>query len=178
MPGGHATKPGDVVTAMNGVTIEILNTDAEGRLVLADGICYARELGAKRLIDVATLTGAISIVLGSQAYGLFANDEEWLRQVQGAIDATGERAWALPMWKEYDEQIKSDVADIKNTGGREAGSITAAKFIEHFVEGVPWVHMDIAGVDNLSKDRGWQSKGASGLAVRPLIELAEQLAER
>jgi leucyl aminopeptidase len=177
MPGGSATKPGDVVTAMNGRTIEVINTDAEGRLVLADGLCYARELGATRLVDVATLTGAISIALGDQAYGLFSNNEAWLSQVHDAVTATGERAWALPMWKEYDDQIKSDVADIKNTGGRNAGSITAAKFIEHFVEDVPWVHMDIAGVDNLPKDRGWLVKGVSGLSVRPLIHLAEELAE-
>ena len=172
MPGGNASRPGDVVAAMNGVTIEILNTDAEGRLVLADGLCYARELGARHLVDVATLTGAIGIALGEQCYGLMTNDDALARRVEAAAEAAGERSWRLPTFKEYGEQLKSDVADVKNVGGRPAGSITAAKFLERFVDRTPWVHLDIAGVDMASKDNGWITKGASGQAVRALVNLA------
>ena len=172
MPGGNASRPGDVVAAMNGVTIEILNTDAEGRLVLADGLCYARELGARHLVDVATLTGAIGIALGEQCYGLMTNDDALARRVEAAAEAAGERSWRLPTFKEYGEQLKSDVADVKNVGGRPAGSITAAKFLERFVDKTPWVHLDIAGVDMASKDNGWITKGASGQAVRALVNLA------
>jgi len=172
MPGGNATRPGDVVSAMNGTTIEILNTDAEGRLVLADGLCYARELGARHLVDVATLTGAISIALGDQCYGLMTNDDGLAKRVEAAAEASGERAWRLPMFKEYGEQLKSNVSVIKNIGGRPAGSITAAKFLEHFVDDKPWVHLDIAGVDMASKDKGWVTKGASGQVVRALVNLA------
>jgi len=175
MPSGAATKPGDVVTAMNGKTIEILNTDAEGRLVLADAVCYARELGARRIVDVATLTGAISVALGDSCYGIFANNDELAEQVAAAAAAAGEKTWRLPMFKEYEEQIKGSVAEIKNTGGRNAGSITAAKFIEAFVDDVPWVHLDIAGVDMMDKDDGWVSKGASGYSVRALVNLAVEM---
>lgn len=172
MPGGNASRPGDVVAAMNGTTIEILNTDAEGRLVLADGLCHARELGARHLVDVATLTGAIGIALGEQCYGLMTNDDALARKVEAAAEAAGERSWRLPTFREYAEQLKSDVADIKNVGGRPAGSITAAKFLERFVDETPWVHLDIAGVDMAAKDRGWITKGASGQAVRALVNLA------
>lgn len=172
MPGGNASRPGDVVAAMNGTTIEILNTDAEGRLVLADGLCHARELGARHLVDVATLTGAIGIALGEQCYGLMTNDDALARKVEAAAEAAGERSWRLPTFREYGEQLKSDVADIKNVGGRPAGSITAAKFLERFVDETPWVHLDIAGVDMASKDKGWITKGASGQAVRALVNLA------
>ena len=126
MPGGNATRPGDVVSAMNGKTIEILNTDAEGRLVLADGLCYARELGARHLVDVATLTGAISVALGDQCYGLMTNDDALATRFEAAAEAAGERSWRLPMFKEYGEQLKSNVSVVKNIGGRPAGSITAA----------------------------------------------------
>ena len=177
MPGGNASRPGDVVSAMNGTTIEILNTDAEGRLVLADGLCYARELGARHLVDVATLTGAISIALGEQAYGLMTNNDELATRVEAAAEAAGERTWRLPMFKEYGEQIKSSVGEIKNTGGRAAGSITAAKFLERFVDKTPWVHLDIAGVDMASENKGWITKGASGQAVRALINLAMAFGE-
>ena len=175
MPGGAATKPGDVVTAMNGTTIEVLNTDAEGRLVLADAVCYARELGARRIVDVATLTGAISVALGDSCYGVFSNDDELADQVATAAAAAGEQTWRMPMFKEYGEQIKGSVAEIKNTGGRNAGSITAAKFIEAFVDDVPWAHLDIAGVDVMSKNNGWISKGASGYSVRTLVNLALEI---
>ncbi|GAB4323132.1 MAG: leucyl aminopeptidase [Dehalococcoidia bacterium] len=177
MPSGKATKPGDVVTAMNGVTIEVINTDAEGRLVLADAICYARELGAKRIVDVATLTGAISVALGDACIGLMTNNDALAGILEAAMSEAGERAWKLPMFKEYAEQIKSSVADIKNTGGRNAGSITAAKFLERFVGDTPWVHLDIAGVDMAEKTKGWVTKGASGYGVRPLVNLALALEE-
>jgi leucyl aminopeptidase len=177
MPGGAATKPGDVVTAMNGKTIEVLNTDAEGRLVLADAVCYARELGARRIVDVATLTGAISVALGDSCYGIFSNNDELAGQVAAAAAAAGEKTWRLPMFKEYAEQIKGTVAEIKNTGGRNAGSITAAKFIEAFVDDVPWVHLDIAGVDVMEKYDGWVAKGASGYSVRALVNLAVGMTE-
>lgn len=172
MPGGNATRPGDVVSAMNGKTIEILNTDAEGRLVLADGLCYARELGARHLVDVATLTGAVSVALGDQCYGLMTNNDGLATRFEAAAEAAGERSWRLPMFKEYGEQLKSNVSVVKNIGGRQAGSITAAKFLEHFVDEKPWVHLDIAGVDMASKDKGWITKGASGQVVRALVNLA------
>ena len=172
MPGSNASRPGDVVAAMNGTTIEILNTDAEGRLVLADGLCYARELGARHIVDVATLTGAIGVALGEQAYGLMTNDDILARKVEAAATAAGERSWRLPMFKEYGDQIKSSVGEIKNTGGRQAGSITAAKFLERFVDKTPWVHLDIAGVDMASSNKGWITKGASGQGVRALVNLA------
>ena len=171
MPGGNATKPGDVVTAMDGTTIEILNTDAEGRLVLADGICYAKELGARNIVDIATLTGAISIALGDQCYGMMGNNTDLIAKISDAASESGERVWELPMFEEYGEQIKSDVSDVKNVGGRPAGSITAAKFLEKFVGETPWVHLDIAGVDMATKNNGWVTKGASGQAVRTLINL-------
>lgn len=179
MPGGAASKPGDVVTAMNGKTIEILNTDAEGRLVLADAVCWARELGARRVVDIATLTGAVTTALGDVCYGIMTNNGDLAAAVEAAAAAAGEKTWRLPMFKEYDELVKSDVADIKNTGtgNRGAGTIVGAKFIEHFVGDTPWVHMDIAGVDIGDKDRGWVAKGATGYGVRSLINLALELAE-
>ncbi len=179
MPGGAASKPGDVVTAMNGKTIEILNTDAEGRLVLADAVCWARELGAIRVVDIATLTGAVTTALGDVCYGIMTNNGDLAAAIEAAAAAAGEKTWRLPMFKEYDELVKSDVADIKNTGtgNRGAGTIVGAKFIEHFVGDTPWVHMDIAGVDIGDKDRGWVAKGATGYGVRSLINLALELAE-
>ncbi len=172
MPGGSATKPGDVVTAMNGRTIEVINTDAEGRLVLADAICYAKELGARQVVDVATLTGAVSQALGDVAYGLMTNNDELAKKVEAAAATAGEKTWRLPMFKEYDEYIKSDVADQINTSKRGAGTIAGAKFLEPFAGDTPWVHLDIAGVDMMSADKGWVSKGASGYSVRALINLA------
>ena len=178
MPGGNATKPGDVVTAMNGRTIEILNTDAEGRLVLADALCYAVELGAKHIVDVATLTGAVTTALGDVCYAVMTNNDAFASRFESAAKAVGERTWRLPMFKEYDEFIKSDVADQRNTGGtRGAGTIAAAKFLEPFVGETPWVHLDIAGVDNMPSDKGWVAKGASGMSVRAMIDLAVQMAQ-
>jgi leucyl aminopeptidase len=173
MPGGNATRPGDVVSAMNGRTIEIINTDAEGRLVLADGLCYAIELGASHIVDVATLTGAVTTALGDVCYAVLTNNDTFASKFEAAAKVVGEKTWRLPMFKEYDEFIKSDVADQKNTGGnRGAGTIAGAKFLEPFVGDTPWVHLDIAGVDNMPSDNGWVSKGASGMSVRAMIELA------
>ena len=177
MPGGNATKPGDVVTAMNGVTVEVINTDAEGRLVLADALCWARELGAARLVDVATLTGAATTSFGDVCYGIMTNNDELATRVEAAATAAGEKTWRLPMFKEYDEYIKSDTADIKNTTSKGAGTIAGAKFLERFVADTPWVHLDIANVDMASADKGWVSKGATGYSVRALINLALGLAE-
>jgi leucyl aminopeptidase len=177
MPGGSATKPGDVLKAMNGKTIEVINTDAEGRLVLADALCYAREQGAEAIVDVATLTGAISVALGNVAMGAMTNDDELYGRVQEAASLAGEKVWQLPMYDEYKDQIKSDVADMKNTGGRNAGSITAAFLLKEFVEDTPWVHLDMAGVDNYDKEKGAIVKGASGIPVRTLVHLAEGMAE-
>lgn len=178
MPGGNATKPGDMVTAMNGRTIEIINTDAEGRLVLADALCWAKELGATHILDVATLTGAVTTALGDVAYGLMTNNEAFCGQFESAAAAAGEKTWRLPMFKEYDELIKSDVADCKNTGtgNRGAGTIVGAKFLEPFVGDTPWVHLDIAGVDNMPADKGWVAKGASGYSVRAMVNLALSMA--
>jgi leucyl aminopeptidase len=174
MPGGGASKPGDVVSAMNGRTIEIINTDAEGRLVLADAICYAKELGAKSIVDVATLTGAVSIALGDVCFGLLTNNDGLAKKVEAAAAAAGEKTWRLPMFKEYDDLLKSDVADMKNAGSRGAGTIAGAKFLEPFAGDTPWVHLDIAGVDMAEKDKGWVTKGASGYSVRTLVNLALQ----
>lgn len=177
MPGGGASKPGDVVSAMNGRTIEIINTDAEGRLVLADALCWAVELGARHIVDVATLTGAATTIMGDAGFPIMTNDDAFCAQLEAAAAAAGEKTWRLPMWKEYDDYIKSDVADQKNTGTKGAGTIVGAKFLEPFVESTPWVHMDIACVDMLSADSGWISKGATGYSVRPMINLALALAQ-
>ena len=176
MPGGRAQRPGDVVRAMNGKTIEIDNTDAEGRLVLADAVAYARSLGLTRLVDVATLTGAVVVALGNQCSGAFGNDQSFVDQVIAAGAATGERIWQLPTYDEYKDQYKSDIADIKNTGGRGAGSITGAQIIGEFSDGAAWVHLDIAGTARSSDTTGWTTKGASGVPVRTLVRLAFDLA--
>jgi leucyl aminopeptidase len=176
MPGGNATKPGDVLRAMNGTTIEVINTDAEGRLVLADALSYAVRLELSPLIDVATLTGAITTSLGDVAMGIMGNDQALIDRVIGAGKFAGEKVWQLPMFEEYREQIRSDVADIKNSGGRKAGSITAAMFLREFVDKTPWAHIDMAGVDVYERDRGWIVKGASGMPVRTLVQTVLNLA--
>lgn len=178
MPGGSATKPGDVVRAMNGKTIEILNTDAEGRLVLADGICYARHLGLKRMVDVATLTGAIGTALGNVRMGVFGNDQGLVDQLKVTGEATGELMWQLPLDEAYKQDVRSDVADIKNTGGRGAGSITGALFMEFFAEGVRWAHLDIAAVARTDQARGHLVKGPTGIPVRTLIRLCQDMAAK
>ena len=176
MPSGTAQRPGDVVRAMNGKTIEIDNTDAEGRLVLADAMSYARSVGLNRLVDVATLTGAMSVALGDQCMGAFGNDDEFTQKVVDAGNAVGERAWPLPMFDEYKSQYSSDIADIKNTGGRGAGSITGALIIGEFNDGAPWVHLDIAGTARAQSSKGATVKGATGVPVRTLVELVCDLA--
>ena len=176
MPSGTASRPGDILRTMSGKTIEVINTDAEGRLILADALTYARQQGAPRLVDVATLTGACVVALGTIRSGAFANDEGWMAAVREASEAAGEKVWQLPMDEEYGELIKSDVAEIKNTGGRKGGAITAAKFLAHFVEKTPWVHLDIAGTFESDKEKGYRVKGGTGVAVRTLVEIGLRLA--
>jgi leucyl aminopeptidase len=176
MPSGKAQKPGDVQIAMSGKSIEIINTDAEGRLVLADGLHYAKQLGATHLIDAATLTGACVVALGGINAGVFANDEDYFNKFAAALKKSGEKMWRLPVDEEYKELIKSPIADIKNTGGRWGGAITAAMFLKEFVEDTPWIHLDIAGVAWQEEGVPWLAKGPSGIAVRSLIELVRSFA--
>jgi len=173
MPGGGAYKLGDVLTARNGVTIEVLNTDAEGRLVLADVLSYAVDQGADRLIDLATLTGACVVALGMDVTGVFANSQDWADRVLAAAGHCGENAWQLPMFDLYADLIRSDVADIKNIGGRWGGAITAAKFLQRFVGDTDWVHLDIAGPSFASSNKPDREGGATGCMVRTLVSLAE-----
>jgi leucyl aminopeptidase len=175
MPGGKATKPGDIVKAMNGKTIEVINTDAEGRLVLADGLCYAAKLGATKIIDVATLTGAVVIALGHAAAALVSNDDAFANDFLAAAKPAGERFWQLPYYDDYTAQMKSDIADLKNTGGRAAGTLTAAAFLRAFVENTPWIHLDIAGTAYLDGESAWQAKGPTAIPVRSFVALAESL---
>ncbi len=174
MPSGKAQKPGDVQIAMSGKSIEIINTDAEGRLVLADGLHYAKQLGATHLIDAATLTGACVVALGMVNAGVFANDDAFWEAFSRALQASGEKMWRLPVDDDYREQIKSDIADIKNTGGRWGGAVTAAMFLKEFVGDTPWMHLDIAGVAWMEDNKPWIAKGPSGVAVRSLAEFAQQ----
>lgn len=176
MPGGSAQRPGDVVRAMNGKTIEIINTDAEGRLVLADALCLARERGITRLVDVATLTGAMVTTLGKACTGVMGNDAALITGVIDAGKQTGEKFWELPMFDEYKELIRSDVADMKNSGGRQAGSISAAFLLKEFVDGAAWAHLDIAGTATAEKAAGYLVKGATGAPARTLAQLAVNLA--
>jgi leucyl aminopeptidase len=170
MPSGKAQKPGDVQIAMSGKAIEIINTDAEGRLVLADGLHYARTLGCTHLIDAATLTGAVVVALGMVNAGVFANDEDIYRHFTGALERSGEKFWRLPLDAEYFDMIRSNIADIMNTGGRYGGAITAAMFLKEFVEDTPWIHLDIAGAAWMEENKSWIAKGPSGVAVRSLVE--------
>jgi len=170
MPSGTAVKPGDVVRAANGKTIEIINTDAEGRLVLADVLVYAKRFNPAVAIDAATLTGAIVIGLGHNAVGVFGNDKAVIDEVLAAGAAAGEPGWPMPTWDDYKEQIKSDVADLKNTGGRAAGSITAALFLQEFVDGFPWIHLDVAGTAYSQTDLTWIPKGPTGTPVGTFVE--------
>jgi leucyl aminopeptidase len=172
MPSGRSMRPGDIVTAMNGVTIEINNTDAEGRLVLADALAYAVEQGAERLVDLATLTGAIVVAVGHTYCGYFSNDDDWMNVVDAAGQTTGELGWRFPLHPEYEELTKGRYADLQNVSdGRDAGSIYAAEFLKRFVDGRPWVHMDIAGMAYGTK-RNYVGNGASGFGVRTLVEVA------
>jgi leucyl aminopeptidase len=176
MPSGHAVKPGDIVTAMNGTTIEVNNTDAEGRLILADALCYAVEQGAERIVDLATLTGAILVALGHTYCGLFSNDDDWCDEVGAACDASGEIGWRMPLHPEYYELTKGQYADLTNASDqRVAMSSYAAEFLRQFVDGKPWVHLDIAGTA-WGLNRNYAGKGASGFGTRLLIELARAAA--
>ena len=178
MPSGTAMKPGDVQIAMSGKSIEIINTDAEGRLVLADGIAYARQLGATHLIDAATLTGACVVALGTINAGAFCNDDETYRHFTQALEVSDERFWRLPVEEEYREMIKSSIADIQNTGGsRWGGAITAAMFIKEFAEDTPWIHLDIAGVAWMDEAKPWIAKGPTGTPVRSITEWVRSYAK-
>jgi leucyl aminopeptidase len=171
MPDGKAFKPGDVVTAMSGKTIEIVNTDAEGRLVLADGLHYAKTLGCTHLINAATLTGAVAIALGKLNVGLFSNSDDATELFMAGLKASGEKYWRLPCTDDYKDQIKSPIADIQNTGiTRYGGSITAAMFLKEFVGDTPWIHLDIAACAWLDEVQPWIAKGPSGIGVRSLVE--------
>ncbi len=174
LPSGTAQKPGDVLKTLSGKTVEVINTDAEGRLVLADCLHYAKRFQPDCTIDLATLTGACVIALGGEAIGLFSRDERLAQRIAQAGEATRERVWRLPLWDEYAWLIKSDIADLKNTGGREAGASTAAKFLEDFAEGMTWAHLDIAGTAWTERDKPYVPKGAVGIGVRLLVELMEQ----
>ena len=177
MPGGNAQKPGDVVVAMDGTTIEVDNTDAEGRLVLSDAVSYGVQLGLTRIVDVATLTGAIEIALGKVTTGAFSNNSELVNQVIKAGKEAGEKIWELPTFDEYRELYKSDIADLKNVGGRQAGSITGAMFIGEFAKEVAWVHLDIASTSTSPKTSGLLTRGATGIPVRTLIYLVLALSK-
>jgi leucyl aminopeptidase len=170
MPGGSAYKPGDILKSYSGRTIEVINTDAEGRLILADALSYASNYKPTAIIDVATLTGACIVALGDDVIGMLGTDDELKGEINQAAKTTGELVWELPLWESYSELIKSDIADYKNTGGRAAGTITAAAFLSKFVGDFPWVHLDIAGPAWTAKDRTYIPKGASGVPVRLLVE--------
>jgi leucyl aminopeptidase len=172
MPSGKAQKPGDVQIAMSGKSIEIINTDAEGRLVLADGLYYARQLGCTHLIDAATLTGAVVVALGYVNAGVFANDDKMYERFTKAVSEAGEKFWRLPLDEEYKENINSNIADIVNSGGRWGGAVSAAMFLKEFAEDTPWLHLDIAGTAWMEDNKPWIAKGPSGIAVRSLIEFA------
>jgi leucyl aminopeptidase len=172
MPSGTATRPGDIVRAMNGVTIEVLNTDAEGRLVLADCLAYAQQLHPAAVVDVATLTGAIVVALGAQVAGMFANDDALASGLEAAAQRSGERVWRMPLLDAYGDMVKSDVADLKNVADSSppaAGAVFGAKFLEWFVD-YPWAHLDIAGTAWDAKDDVLQPKGATGYGVRLLVD--------
>ena len=171
MPGGKAMKPGDVLTGAGGKTVEIINTDAEGRLVLADGLWYAQKLGATHLIDVATLTGACVVALGKVVSGLFGRPDAWRDTVRAVAEAAGDRAWPLPLYDDYFDQIRSEIADMINSGGRPGGACTAAIFLNEFTNGLPWAHMDIAGTAWADEGKPYQPKGPIGVAVRTLAQL-------
>jgi leucyl aminopeptidase len=178
MPGGRALKPGDILTAMNGKTIEVLNTDAEGRLILADALSYAVDMRPGAIVDVATLTGACHVALGDFCSGAFSNDPELADIMMAAGEETGEHMWRMPMFDEYKELLKSETADIKNIGNRWGGAITAAKFLENFVDKIRWIHLDIAGTSDTEKERGYIVKGATGVPVRTLISFVQSMSKQ
>ncbi len=176
MPSGKAQKPGDVQIAMSGKSIEIINTDAEGRLVLADGLCYARQLGCTHLIDAATLTGAVVVALGHANAGVFSNDDPMYECFRQAVDEAGEKFWRLPLGEDYLEAMRSNIADLVNAGGRWGGASCAAAFLKEFAEDTPWIHLDIAGTAWMDDAKPWIAKGPSGIALRSLVEFVKGLA--
>ena len=173
MPSGKAQKPGDVQIAMSGKSIEIINTDAEGRLILADGLCYARQLGCTHLVDAATLTGAVVVALGYVNAGIFASNDQMFERFANANQQAGEKMWRLPLDDEYKEVIKSNIADMVNSGGRYGGAISAAMFLKEFAEDTPWIHLDIAGTAWMEEAKPWIAKGPSGIALRSLVEFVK-----
>jgi leucyl aminopeptidase len=175
MPSGKAFKPGDVITSMSGKTIEILNTDAEGRLVLADALTYAKQQGATVLIDAATLTGAVTVALGNITTGVFGWNKEWVKRVLDSAAAVGEKMWELPVDEDYRDLYKSMIADLANTGGRYGGAITAAMFVGEFAGDTPWVHLDIAGTRWSNEEKPYLAKGPTGNPVRTLVHLLESV---
>jgi len=176
LPGPRATKPGDIFRAMNGKTIEVINTDAEGRLILADGLCYANKLGATKIVDAATLTGACVIALGHAASAAMGNDEPFMQQFLAAAKPTGERYWQMPLYDDYSTAVRSEIADLSNSAGRAAGTLTAGAFLKAFVDKTPWIHLDVAGTAYLDNESAWQAKGPTGTPVRAFVALAETLA--
>ena len=171
MPSSTAYRPGDVVKTLGGKTIEVVNTDAEGRLLLCDALAWAKRYSPACVLDIATLTGAIVIALGHSAIGVMGTDEDLVKAVVAAGDRAGERAWPLPLWDEYRDLIKSDIADMKNSGGRPAGSISAGWFLREFADAFPWAHLDIAGTAYSDRDDPTRVKGPTGLGVRLCTEL-------
>jgi leucyl aminopeptidase len=178
LPSGTAYRPGDILTSLSGQTIEVLNTDAEGRLILADALTYAKRYEPKLVIDLATLTGACIIALGHHATAVLGNDQKLVQLLLNAGEESGERLWQLPLWDNYDQQIKSDVADVKNTGGRPAGAITAAAFLKKFAKDFRWAHLDIAGTAWRDQDQPYIPKGGTGVGVRLLVAFLQKLAEQ
>ena len=172
MPGGRAIKPGDVLTGGSGKTVEVINTDAEGRLILGDGLWYAQQLGATHLVDVATLTGACVVALGRAASGLFGQPDGWVEVIRKVGLRSGDRCWPMPLYDEYADQLRSEIADMMNTGGRPAGACTAAMFLKEFAGDLPWAHLDVAGTAWTDEAKPWLAKGPTGVAVRALAELA------
>jgi leucyl aminopeptidase len=173
MPSGKAQKPGDVQIAMSGKSIEIINTDAEGRLILADGLCYARQLGCTHIVDAATLTGAVVVALGYVNAGIFASDDNMYERFANANQQAGEKMWRLPLDDEYKENLKSNIADMVNAGSRHGGAIFAAMFLKEFAEDTPWIHLDIAGTAWMEENKPWIAKGPSGIALRSLVEFVK-----
>jgi leucyl aminopeptidase len=176
MTGGRAMKLGDVLTMRNGKTVEVLNTDAEGRLILADALSYAAEAAPARIVDLATLTGACIVGLGLKIAGLFSNDDDFAKDVAAAAGEAGERVWAMPMDDDFKDSLKSSVADLKNVGGKWGGAITAAKFLEEFVAGIPWIHLDIAGPSWVDNENSTRDAGGTGCFVRALTTYLERSA--
>ena len=175
MPGGRAIRPGDVLKSASGKTVEVVNTDAEGRLILGDGLWYAQQLGATHLIDIATLTGAISIALGRITTGLFGTPSSFVEHVRAAAEHAGDRCWPLPLFEEYKDDLRSEIADMINTAGRMGGAITAAMFLREFTAGLPWIHLDIAGTAWADENKPFMPKGPTGVGVRTLVEVASSI---